>query len=186
MKESPSPGLCCRIEMRVPSVTGSLAVVRAALHAMGGAFGLCEADDHDVCLAVDEALANVIQHAYAGQSDQSILVAIELRGSAGDGSVSISIEDRGRAVRPEEIRGRALDELRPGGLGVHIIRSVMDDVEYAAGPEGGTILRLGKRLGRHGKNEQARRADASAPRSPTRDGGPRQRDEETDEGGTQA
>jgi anti-sigma regulatory factor (Ser/Thr protein kinase) len=52
------------------------------------------------------------------------------------------VRDYGRAVDPATIRGRDLSEVRPGGLGVHIIRSIMDEVCYEPAAGGGTRLNM--------------------------------------------
>jgi anti-sigma regulatory factor (Ser/Thr protein kinase) len=59
---------------------------------------------------------------------------------------TIIVEDRGRQIDPDAIRGRDLDQVRPGGLGVHIIRNVMDEATYARRPDRGMRLTMAKRL----------------------------------------
>ena len=49
-----------------------------------------------------------------------------------------------KKVDREKIVSRPLDEVRPGGLGVHFINEMMDEVEYDTSPKIGTILRLTK------------------------------------------
>jgi hypothetical protein len=58
----------------------------------------------------------------------------------------IVIEDCGRQADPDAIKGRDLDDIRPGGLGVHIIREVMDQAVYEKRPAGGMRLTLVKWL----------------------------------------
>jgi hypothetical protein len=60
--------------------------------------------------------------------------------------VCIVIEDEARQVDPAKIKGRDLDDIRPGGLGVHIIRQVVDRAEYAPREHAGMRLTLIKRL----------------------------------------
>jgi len=99
----------------------------------------------EIVLAVDEALTNVIRHAYHGRTTEPI----ELRCGAvhdaerGDG-VEIVIRDYGRQTALEDICGRDLNELRPGGLGVHIIRSTMDRADYSHAEGGGMTLVMRK------------------------------------------
>jgi anti-sigma regulatory factor (Ser/Thr protein kinase) len=98
-----------------------------------------------IVLALDEALSNVIRHGYAGASGHPILLDLSPSNhpQRGDG-VEIVIRDFGRQTDPERICGRPLDEPRPGGLGVHIIRCSMDECEYACAPGGGMQLTLRK------------------------------------------
>jgi len=107
--------------------------------------GFREADCAHVALALDEALCNVIKHGYEKRDDQRIWISVwPLHGSCC--GIRILIEDRGRQVEPDEIRSRQLDDIRPGGLGVHIINQVMDEVQYAKRAGGGMSLLLEKHL----------------------------------------
>jgi anti-sigma regulatory factor (Ser/Thr protein kinase) len=82
-------------------------------------------------LALDEALANVIRHGYRGKESERIWVSVWLvsHDELGQG-MKIVIEDDGEQIDPANVRGRDLEDVRPGGLGVHIMRQVMDDVLY--------------------------------------------------------
>ena len=52
--------------------------------------------------------------------------------------------DHGQGVRPEQLSGRALEDVKPGGLGTHMIREIMDEMDYAP-LEGRNELRLWKK-----------------------------------------
>lgn len=97
----------------------------------------------DVVLAADEALTNVIRHGYQNETDRPIDVWLR---SARDGEPGIEIEirDYGRQVPLDAICGRNLDEPRPGGLGVHLIRSLMDEAVYSHADGGGMRLIMRK------------------------------------------
>ena len=64
---------------------------------------------------------------------------------AGD-EFEIRIDDYGKFVDPGKIRGRDLKDVKPGGLGVHLMRKVMDRLEYRRNAHGGTSLVMAKRL----------------------------------------
>lgn len=99
----------------------------------------------EIILAVDEALTNVIRHAYGGAADQKILMELRRISSPDEGEgVEIQIRDFGPQVDPQQIKGRDLDEIRPGGLGVHIIRAMTNSAEYSQAEGGGMRLRLCK------------------------------------------
>ncbi len=90
-----------------------------------------------IALALDEALCNVIRHGYKRALDRPIWVRIAPIDASGGPSepteaagVRIVIEDDAEQVDPVQIKGRALEDIRPGGLGVHIIREVMDEAIY--------------------------------------------------------
>lgn len=94
-----------------------------------------------MALAVDEALCNVIKHGYGGASDKPIWIRLHPLGGVGtpeslsNGSnpttgLRIVIEDEAKQVDLALIKSRNLDDVRPGGLGVHIIQEVMDEAKY--------------------------------------------------------
>ena len=96
-----------------------------------------------VVLALDEALTNVIRHAYDGQSDQPIDITVVPM----DNELSVIVRDYGKVADRSKIHSRDLDDVRPGGLGVHIMNECMDSVEYLPAPEGGgTILVMTKMI----------------------------------------
>lgn len=131
------------VKFMIKSNPTSLSIVRSAVERMADLSGFCEDDAQSIALAIDEALANVINHGYQGEPNHPIEVTL-LPVAAPDGRAGICavVRDEGRQVAPESIQGRDLAEVRPGGLGVHIIRSVMDEVEYTCPPEGGMQLRM--------------------------------------------
>ena len=93
--------------------------------------GFDDLDCSKIALAVDEALCNVIRHGYARATDRPIWVSIWPMGQAQSvEGIRIVIEDEARQVDPDKMRGRELEDIRPGGLGVHIIREVMDEARY--------------------------------------------------------
>ena len=137
---SPPPG---GVEITIPSSPQLLPVVRAAVRCMAESVGFGEQDGHSLAWALDEALANIIRHGYENRCDCPITMIIEPVRSADDRpGLRVMTRDVGRQVDPATIRGRDLADVRPGGLGVHIIRSVMDEVEYSCPPEGGMLLTM--------------------------------------------
>ena len=96
-------------------------------------------------LAVDEVCANVIEHGYRGLAPGPIEVEFAHDAEC----ATVTVTDHGRPFDPRDVPAPDTTlawEGRPvGGLGWHLIRSVIDDVDYAAGP-GGNVLRLVKRL----------------------------------------
>jgi serine/threonine-protein kinase RsbW len=97
-------------------------------------------------LAVDEACSNVIEHGYAGRADGAIGIVCEADGH----SMRVTLVDRGRAFSPESIAPADTTsdwKDRPiGGLGWHLIRRSVDDVDYRPDPARGNRLTLVKRL----------------------------------------
>jgi anti-sigma regulatory factor (Ser/Thr protein kinase) len=76
-------------------------------------------------LGLDEACTNIIRHAY-GRNGKPVRLEMErLRDR-----VRFTLRDYGRSCDPKQIRSRDLADVRPGGVGVHIIRKVFDYVKY--------------------------------------------------------
>ncbi|HHN78519.1 MAG TPA: ATP-binding protein [Phycisphaerales bacterium] len=98
-----------------------------------------------IALAVDEALCNIIRHGYNRQPDKPIWISIwpDVTEPQPLG-IRLVIEDEARQVDPSTLKGRELDDIRPGGLGVHIIREVMDEVTFAKRNEKGMRLTMVK------------------------------------------
>lgn len=129
--------------LSVPGRAESLALIRRAVEAGAQTCGFAKEQAQDIVLAVDEACQNVVRHAYGGRGHGDIVV--ELRRE--QGSYHILIRDFAEAVDADKIKPRELDDVRPGGLGVHFMREVMDAMEYLPPPDGqGNLLRLTKAI----------------------------------------
>lgn len=134
-----------QVEIAIVSDPAHLPEVREHIRKTATACGFPEADVDGIALAIDEALANVIKHGYGGAKDGKIelnLIPI-VRGNQ-PGGLEIRIRDYGCQVDPAQICGRDLEDVRPGGLGVHIIKSVMDEVVYAPCSDCGMSVTLRK------------------------------------------
>jgi anti-sigma regulatory factor (Ser/Thr protein kinase) len=134
-----------RLDLELRSEPGMLPAVREQLRRWAERRGWPDDRVAEIILAVDEALSNVIRHAYGSAATQPILLVAERTADADQRErIEIRIRDFGRAVDPADIRGRDLTEIRPGGLGVHLIRAMMSSVEYAPANGGGTLLIMRK------------------------------------------
>ncbi len=101
----------------------------------------------DVVLAINEACMNIIQHAYRGDSSGEIILEI----LDNERQLVVELHDYGRQADPACIQPRALDDIRPGGLGTHFMRSLMDQCDYARDGERGNLLRMTRGMGEKGK-----------------------------------
>jgi anti-sigma regulatory factor (Ser/Thr protein kinase) len=123
------------LKMELRSNPEMLVVVRQALGQLAAALGFSESQAHAVVLAVDEALTNIIRHAYLGNVERPIEAAFHRITLAQNGqsrdALEILLQDRGAAVNPKKLCGRALEDIKPGGLGLHFIRECMDTVEFS-------------------------------------------------------
>jgi anti-sigma regulatory factor (Ser/Thr protein kinase) len=128
------------IRFSVPADTRYLPMVRAIVREASVLAGFPEDITGGILLAVTEAFTNVIRHAYGGDSGKPIDLGLRVQAD----HFRMDLVDYGRFVDPARIASRPLDEVRPGGLGVHIIKSTMDRVEYRPNEHGGTTLTLEK------------------------------------------
>jgi serine/threonine-protein kinase RsbW len=127
-----SRGLLMRLEL--PSDPSLLCAVRGAVERLTESFGFSAPECRAVTRAVDEALTNIIRHAYRGRPDRpiemffrSIPGSSHLKSAEG---LEIVLCDRGPSIKHAQLCMRALEEVRPGGLGLHFIQQSMDIVEY--------------------------------------------------------
>jgi serine/threonine-protein kinase RsbW len=111
-----------------------LSAVRGVVERLMDILEFPEEEGRAVVRAVDEAVSNIMRHSYRGRMDQPIEVRVSrlengARLDPGQG-VEIVLIDKGPACDTTKIEARSLDEVRPGGLGLHIIRESMDSVVY--------------------------------------------------------
>ena len=137
-----------KIEIRISAQSENLCVVRSALQKYSRTIGFTEEDSDRITLALEEALTNSIRHSYGGPSEKPIEIKICRLVSNNDTKMGLEIivRDFGRQVDPATIKSRDLKHVRPGGLGVHIIQSFMDESEYSRAQECGMQLRMVKYL----------------------------------------
>ena len=129
------------LKFLVPSDPRYLSVIRAAVAELGAVTGFAGEECRAIVLAVDEAMANVIRHAYRGKPDQGI----EMQCRARADRLEFTLLDQGESPDPARLRGQPLDESALGGRGTHLIRMIMDEVCYERVARGNR-LRLCKRL----------------------------------------
>jgi len=131
------------IALSIRSTPDRLRLVRETV---GATMNLAECSmdvSRDIVLAVDEALQNVIRHAYGGVADGIIDISLSRLGD----DIVILVKDEAPTVDAAKIKPRDLDDIRPGGLGTHLITEVMDSVEFLPRSEnGGNVLKMVKRI----------------------------------------
>lgn len=140
-------GLLLKLELR--SNPEYLCLVRAAVESAAEVLHFPDTDARAIVRSVDEALANVVRHAYRGRPGLPIEVLcnkLQTDGAKGkqDG-LEIVLQDEGEPPDPKKFKSRPLNEIRPGGLGLHFIRESMDVVEFRR-KKGKNQLRLVKYL----------------------------------------
>ena len=131
------------VAQTLPARVNQLRIVRRLVEAAGREAG-CAADwARDLALAVDEACQNIIRHAYGGECDAKIQLRVRRRPNRLD----VELVDFAPAVDQDKCQGRHLEDLRPGGLGVHFMHALTDRVQFLKPPPGaGNRLVLSKNL----------------------------------------
>lgn len=122
------------------STTSHLAEMRKKAGAFLEHCGFEECAAALLILALDEACTNIIRHAYHHKEGAVRLKMERLRDR-----VRFTLRDYGKSCDPKCIRSRDLADIRPGGVGVHIIKQAFDLVKYEPRLRG-TKLTLEKKL----------------------------------------
>jgi anti-sigma regulatory factor (Ser/Thr protein kinase) len=137
------------LQLHLESNPEALCLVRATLQRVAEVVHFQEHESRAIVRSVDEALANIIRHAYRGRSGMPIEVSCwrlwEGKDSRAATGIEIVLSDSGIPADVEKLKGRSLDEIRPGGLGLHFIKQSMDVVEFSR-KRGKNFLRLVKFL----------------------------------------
>lgn len=156
------------MEIRCPIETRVLSILRNFVTSIAGYVGFNAEETDKIEMAVDEACANVIRHAYKhlgvspdlppeeqaeiSSAEQCIL---RLRLVLGDNFLKILIIDHGIGMKNRPPGVTSVEEYTErggkGGLGTYIIKNFMDEVEYDFPDDSGTILTMTKYLNTAGK-----------------------------------
>lgn len=126
------------IIITIPSHPRYLSIVRAVSGKIAELSGIPDSEVEDVKLAIDEACSNVIKHAYKGDVNQMII----LRFKTSSKNFEVTIDDNGIKANPDSLKGRDLEDIRPGGLGIHFIKKVFNIFELDEKKKKGNRLRL--------------------------------------------
>ena len=132
------------VKLSILSLPAHLPIVRAAAEKVCQMVGFDELQIGKIVLSIDEALTNVIKHAYGQTEDKPI--DVELIPTSKPVGLRICVRDYADGVDVTEIRARNVGQMRPGGFGVRIMNECMDSVEYALAPGGGTVLTMIKSI----------------------------------------
>jgi|SRR5215510_1218080 len=137
-----------KFTLKVPSSTENLALIRDFVTSVGKQARMSDSDVSNLELAVDEACANVIEHAYGFDISKEVIVRAIVDGD----EVKISVIDMGRGFDPEKLKSESLKELvsqrKTGGLGIRLIKSLMDEVSYEIIPGQKNELHMTKKIRR--------------------------------------
>jgi len=131
-------------KLKIPSKTDNLELIRNFVAGVARKVGFKEDDVSKIELAVDEACTNVIEHAYKNEKDKDIDLAVKIDFN----KLTIVITDRGKSFDMKDIKmpemEKYLAELRVGGLGIYLMKTLMDEVDYVVRPDGKNEVRMVK------------------------------------------
>jgi anti-sigma regulatory factor (Ser/Thr protein kinase) len=135
----------CMAALSLDADLSQLATIRRFVLKVGSELGLDECTIDDLQLATEEACTNVIRHGYGGQGG-----TIELSIEAAGGGVRVTVRDWGKSFDPEAVPipdvTAPLEERRLGGLGLYLMRHLMDEVSFEFDADEGNTLTMFKRL----------------------------------------
>jgi len=129
------------LTLSIPSHPCYLCVLQGFFGSLLAGLSFSSAERMQVTLAVHEACANIIKHCYQGDTEQRIDLTVLIMPD----NLAVEIRDYGSKPDLAAIQPRPLQDVRPGGLGTHFIRAIMDSVTYDVSPDMGTVLRMTKR-----------------------------------------
>lgn len=113
---------------------GELGRMSALVEAFGKRHALLPDALFDLHLALDEIVTNVVSYGYDDRGEHEIVVRLTMLSAAHPRRIEVEVEDDGRPFNPLEAGVpdvHATIEDRPiGGLGIYLVRRVMDDLEY--------------------------------------------------------
>ena len=104
--------------------------------------GLSKEISASIIHAVDEACSNIIRHSYKNDYNQKIDLTIKMETNL----LTISIVDKGIKFDINSIKPRDTNHLKPGGLGIYIIKQIMDTVKYSHTSKGFNKIKMVKKL----------------------------------------
>jgi serine/threonine-protein kinase RsbW len=133
-------------ELVVKSRTNNLSEIRDFIYAAASEAGIIPEVIENIILAVDEACTNIIKHAYKSFPEGEITIKIKYT----DKKFTIVIIDHGAPFKPETIPDPDLQKYylqhRIGGLGMYLMKSLMDEVKYISVPGKYNQVMLSKNL----------------------------------------
>jgi serine/threonine-protein kinase RsbW len=125
-----------KFQLKLPIETANLEIVREFVARIAQNMGFSDENIHRIELAVDEASTNVIRHAYKGAESNEKFLSVEVTTHAD--RLEIDVIDAGKGFDPNQVKTPEMDvylkKMKRGGLGLYLIKTLMDKVEYKIKP----------------------------------------------------
>jgi len=131
-----------RLKLKIDSDPANLALARRAVESFCGRAGFGDKVCSELGLCVNEALANVMRHAYHGQYGRPIEILAQMEGDR----LRVMIRDWGCGENPATKLQCKHDPMMPGGLGMVCLRQLLDEVVFTPQPDGMLLTMVRKRL----------------------------------------
>lgn len=131
-------------KLSIPSHPKYLQLVRGVMKKITDIIGFSEDDSGHITLAVDEACSNIIKHSYMNHPGKKIDISIKIH----EKELEIHITDYGKQCDIRQMQPRDINDINPGGLGIHIMKTIMDSVEYDCTSPRKNQIRMVKRRGK--------------------------------------
>lgn len=119
-------------KLETPSAAKHCRRCRDFIEAWALTAGFPDLERGRIVLAADEAVTNIMRHTYQNAPDKPI----ELSAEIADGLLHFRLRDYGPHVDIEKLKGRALEDIKPGGLGLHLLKTIFTVVEHNKLPDG--------------------------------------------------
>lgn len=132
------------LEMRFVARPDRLKLIRSSIRSTALMCGFDDEAAQNIVLAIDEACQNIIVHGYGRGVEGAVILSLFRH----NGGILVHLCDFARPVDPAKVKPRDLTDIRPGKLGSHFIREIMDTVQFRPAPDGkGNLLEMTKRIG---------------------------------------
>jgi serine/threonine-protein kinase RsbW len=130
-----------KYHLRIPSQTENLEIIREFVTKIARKVGFRDEETGKIELAVDEACTNVIEHAYGGEDKGDIEASVRIE----RGGLTITLVDHGKPFDPASVPEPTIiaddpSKIKTGGLGLHLMRKVMDEVTFSFGDGRNTLV----------------------------------------------
>ncbi|MFQ5581030.1 MAG: ATP-binding protein [Mariprofundaceae bacterium] len=144
-----------RLSCKLNCCNDCIHVLKSMVEVVGARAGLNEIESSRMVLAVDELFANIARHGYGGKPGTVEMEASIHHNEDGSRQLRFAFRDFAPGIEnADTLQGRCMDDVTPGGLGLHLIRAVMDEVHHEALPDGNRWLLVSYINGgdKHGHN----------------------------------
>jgi serine/threonine-protein kinase RsbW len=123
-----------RYRLKIPSITENLQMIRVFVLKIAAKVGFNEETQEQIALSVDEACTNVIKHAHHHNARRLMDIKIETDAN----KIKITITDKGKGFDITKLQDpdieKYIKESKHGGLGIYLIKTLMDEVNYEFNP----------------------------------------------------